>query len=152
MFPEGEIALAVLKAKPLKMGQIVNISKGGLAFRYIDSEIEAGKSSKLDIVFAQNGFHLKKIPFKTVTDYKALNITHLIKGIDHQKSEYTKMLQADAILGFKSLTYIPGCMGKHKLARDEEYKSHLLVTEEIKQAFSEANIAGVRLVRPEDYY
>ena len=69
----GEIALAVLKAKPLKMGQIVNISKGGLAFRYIDSEIEAGKTSELDILFAQNGFHLKKISFKTVADYKAVS-------------------------------------------------------------------------------
>ncbi len=67
----GEIALAVLKAKPLKMGQIENISKGGLAFRYIDSEIEAGKSSELDILFAQNGFHLQKVSFKTVADYKA---------------------------------------------------------------------------------
>jgi len=67
----GEIALAVLKAKPLKMGQIINISKGGLAFRYIDSETEAGKSSELDILFAQNGFHLKKLSFKTVADYKA---------------------------------------------------------------------------------
>ena len=67
----GEIALAVLKAKPLKMGQIVNISKGGLAFRYIDSEVEAGKLSELDILFAQNGFHLKKVPFKIVADYKA---------------------------------------------------------------------------------
>ena len=69
----GEIALAVLKAKPLKMGQIVNISKGGLAFRYIDSEVEAGKSSELDILFAQNGFHLKKVSFKTVADYKAVS-------------------------------------------------------------------------------
>ena len=67
----GEIALAVLKAKPLKMGQIVNISKGGLAFRYIDSEVEAGKLSELDILFAQNGFHLQKVPFKIVADYKA---------------------------------------------------------------------------------
>ena len=69
----GEIALAVLKAKPLKMGQIVNISKGGLAFRYIDSADEAVKSSELDILFAQNGFHLKTISFKTVADYKAVS-------------------------------------------------------------------------------
>ena len=69
----GEIALAVLKARPVKMGQIRNISKGGLAFRYIDSEIEAGKSSELDILFAQNGFHLKKVSFKAVADFKAVS-------------------------------------------------------------------------------
>ena len=58
----------------------------------------------------------------------------------------------DAIRGFKYLTYKPGCMGKHKLARDEEYLGNLLVTEEIKQAFEKEKIKGVWFVRSEDYY
>jgi len=82
----GEIALAVLKAKPLKMGQIVNISKGGLAFRYIDSEIESGKSSEIDILFAQNNFHLKKVLFKTVADYKAVSEFPFSSIVMRQKS------------------------------------------------------------------
>lgn len=82
----GEIALVVLKAKPLKMGQIVNISKGGLAFHYIDSEIEAGKSSELDILFAQNSFHLKKVSFKTVADYKAASEFPFSSIVMRQKS------------------------------------------------------------------
>jgi len=88
----GEIALAVLKAKPLKMGQIVNISKGGLAFRYIDSEIEAGKTSELDILFAQKGFHLKKISLKTVADYKAVSETPFSSIVMRQRSvQFMKM-------------------------------------------------------------
>lgn len=88
----GEIALAVLKAKPLKMGQIVNISKGGLAFCYIDSEIEAGKSSELDILFAQNGFHLKKVSFKTVADYKSVSEFPFSSIVMRQRSvQFRKM-------------------------------------------------------------
>ena len=67
----GEIALAVLKSKPFKMGQIMNISKGGLAFRYIDREAEAKEPFELDILFAQNAFHLNNVPFKVVADFAA---------------------------------------------------------------------------------
>lgn len=69
----GEIALAVLKAKPIQMGQIVNISQGGLAFRYIDSKLELEESLELDILFARDGFYLKKVPFRTVSDFNTVS-------------------------------------------------------------------------------
>jgi len=69
----GEIALSVLKAKPIQMGQIENISKGGLAFRYTDSELETSESSELDILFTQDVFHLKQVPFNTIWDFDAVN-------------------------------------------------------------------------------
>jgi len=69
----GEIALAVLKAKPVQMGQIVNISQGGLAFRYIDSKLELDESFGLDILFARDGFYLKKVPFKVVSDFNTVS-------------------------------------------------------------------------------
>ena len=88
-----------------------------------------------------------------LTDYKLLNATSKIKGIDRNKSICTMMKQApDAILGFKYLTYKPGCMGSHKLARDEEYLGNFLVIDEVKQALEKEKIKGVWFVRPEDYY
>ncbi len=84
--------------------------------------------------------------------YKILNVTHAMKGIDHELSSYTKMKQADAILGFKSLVYKNGCMGEHQLARDEEYKGHLLVGQKIHDAFKTHNVTGVWLVTPEEFY
>jgi hypothetical protein len=86
----------------------------------------------------------------TLTDYKLLNISSTVIGLDHEKSIYTKMTQADAILGFKYCTYIPGCMGTHKLARDQEYTSNLLVNEEIKQVFESEGIKGIWFARPEE--
>lgn len=84
--------------------------------------------------------------------YSFLNATHLIKGIDHEKSIYTKMKSTDAISGFHYLTYKNSCMGEYNLTRDQEYRGNLLVSEEIKLAFDKKKISGVWLVRPEDFY
>jgi len=89
---------------------------------------------------------------RVLTGYKLLNITNMIVGIDHERSVYTKMKLADAISRFKYLTYKPGCMGIHKLARDKEYFTNILATEEVKQAFAKEKVKGVRLVTPEEYY
>jgi hypothetical protein len=85
-------------------------------------------------------------------NYKIVNVIHTIKGIDHEKSVYDTMANCDAIGGFKYLTYLPGCMGNRKIARDEEYMGNILVTEEIKQAFEKEKIKGACFFRPEDYY
>ena len=50
----------------IHIGQIVNISKGGLAFVYIDIDGELTEPFELDIVAALDGFYLKNVPFKTV--------------------------------------------------------------------------------------
>jgi hypothetical protein len=48
------------------IGQIMNISKGGLTFGYIDINSEITEPFDLDIVAALDGFYLKNVPFKTV--------------------------------------------------------------------------------------
>lgn len=60
---EGSIATA---PKNIQMGQIINISKGGLAFCYIDGEDEYNKLFDLDILFVQDSFYLKKVPANIV--------------------------------------------------------------------------------------
>lgn len=107
------------------------------------------KLASEDVQFFDVEIHCKD---GVLTGYKLVNFTHTIKGIDHEKSVYDKISQVDAIMGFRYVTYKPDCMGNHKLARDEEYFSHELVTEEIKQAFEQAKIKGVRFVKPEDRY
>lgn len=58
--------------KRIQMGQIINISKGGLAFSYIDGEDEHNKLFDLDILSVQDSFYLKKIPADTVWISQAL--------------------------------------------------------------------------------
>ena len=64
----GEIAFAVIKSKPIKMGQIVNISKEGLAFHYIDRQGRSNSLFKMDILFARDAFYLDRLLFKPIFD------------------------------------------------------------------------------------
>ncbi len=64
----GEIAFAVIKSKPIKMGQIVNISKEGLAFHYIDRQGRSNSLFKMDILFAKDAFYLDRLLFKPIFD------------------------------------------------------------------------------------
>ena len=65
----GEIGFAVIKSKPVKMGQIININSNGLAFDYIERRGEAMQVFKLDILCAQDSFYLGKLLFKPVYDH-----------------------------------------------------------------------------------
>lgn len=87
-----------------------------------------------------------------LTNYKLVNITQEVKGVDHENSLYTKMLNIDAISGFKRLKLVKNCMNGCKIARLQESNGHILATEEVKQAFEAARVTGLRFVTPEDYY
>ncbi len=50
------------------VGQIVDISPGGLMLRYIAGENRSHEPFKLDIVLAGDSFRLDNIPFKAVSD------------------------------------------------------------------------------------
>ncbi len=69
----GEIALAIIKSNPLKMGEIVEISRNGLSFCYIENEAKLTDLSELDIVFAEKDFHLSRLPFVPVEDTNLLD-------------------------------------------------------------------------------
>jgi hypothetical protein len=62
----GEIGFAVIKSKPIKMGQIINISMNGLAFEYIERRDKPIKVFKLDILYAQDAIE-SEIPLNTFT-------------------------------------------------------------------------------------
>ena len=50
----------------IQMGQITNISKGGLAFRYFYGEDDHNELFDFDILSVQDRFYLKKVPVHTV--------------------------------------------------------------------------------------
>ncbi len=65
----GENTSDNFASKYIQKGQIINISKGGLAFRYADRNGESNEPFELDIIFSQNiisVIYLKDVPFKTV--------------------------------------------------------------------------------------
>lgn len=117
----------------------------------VQSRLRLLKLAPDDVQFFDTEVHCKDGILK---NYKLVNITREIKGIDYEKSiYYERSLPGGSVMHyFKYLVYKPGCMGSYKLARDKEYHSHLLATEEIKQAFEKAKIKGMRFVRPEEFF
>lgn len=65
---KGEIALAVIKSKPPRMGEIVEISLDGLSFHHIENDIDISQFSEMDILYADDDFHLSRLPFRTVKE------------------------------------------------------------------------------------
>lgn len=52
----------------VRLGQIVDVSMGGLAFRCLDGQEPSRGSSELDIFLAGTAFYMHKLPFKTISD------------------------------------------------------------------------------------
>jgi hypothetical protein len=67
----GEIACAVYNSKPAIMGQIVDMSQGGLSFDCIDNAHPCGDGLKLDILSANEKFYMGRIKFKPVHELKS---------------------------------------------------------------------------------
>jgi hypothetical protein len=67
------------------LGQIIDISMGGLAFRYMDSKKPIGESY-LDIFLTERNFCLGKVPIKAVSDYEIDNTVtcKLVEGVPYR--------------------------------------------------------------------
>lgn len=59
-----------------KIGRIIDMSMGGLAFSYIAGREEGDESYQLSILLSEDSFNLTKVPFKTVWDVEALDVPY----------------------------------------------------------------------------
>ncbi len=75
-FEVKEGAFASLRGPISKLGPIKDISRGGLAFRYIDTGVRPDRSFDLDISQTDNGFHMKDVPCKNISDSEISNEYH----------------------------------------------------------------------------
>lgn len=64
----GEIGMAVIKSKPIKLGEIKNVSHSGLSFHYAAGRKQSRGARKIDIVLAENAICLKGLNFRTIAD------------------------------------------------------------------------------------
>jgi hypothetical protein len=54
--------LAVLKPYPVKLGQVINISEGGIVFQYFGTEVLSSHYSKIDFFVTQNEIEYNSLP------------------------------------------------------------------------------------------
>ena len=55
-----------------KLGRLLDISRGGLAFKYIGPKEESRGPTHLDLFTGDNGFYLSRLPCKAVYDTSLL--------------------------------------------------------------------------------
>ena len=66
---EGAFAVIRKQAKTKTLGQILDISDGGLAFKYIANGKPANSDHTLDIFYAGLGIQLRSLTFLTISDF-----------------------------------------------------------------------------------
>jgi len=94
-FLAQEGAYALLKNNSSKLGQIKNVSRGGLAFSY---------TFKVDIFISGQGFCLKNIPSKKISDFHIDNklpfSTFAVRqvGIQFNELNHSQLSQLDNLI------------------------------------------------------
>ncbi len=71
-----EGAYAAISPNSHKLGQIIDISMGGLSFKYIDTSNESLAETRISeesIFLSSMGYYVGDLPFKTVSDYEVTN-------------------------------------------------------------------------------
>jgi len=69
-------AFAAISPNSFKLGQILNISRGGLAFQYIEtSRSNTYNIEEKNVFLSSKGYYVRSIPFKIVTDRPIPNDT-----------------------------------------------------------------------------
>lgn len=68
-YPLKKNILAILKPHPIKLGQIINISEGGLAFHYLGDDELPERYTELDIFVENSQSEYVAFPFIPVRDF-----------------------------------------------------------------------------------
>lgn len=71
------------------VGQIIDISVGGIAFRHVGSD-ELPAEAHLDIFLTEGDLYLRKVPFKRVADFEIRNVV-VEKTVDPIPRSYRTM-------------------------------------------------------------
>ncbi len=71
-----EGAYAAISPNSHKLGQIIDISMGGLSFKYIDTKNgdEAEVQPEKTVFLSSMGYYVGDLPFKVVADYEVTNV------------------------------------------------------------------------------
>jgi len=71
-----EGAYAAISPNSHKLGQVIDISMGGLSFKYIDTttdDADFEQSPEESIFLSSMGYYVGDLPFKTISDYEITN-------------------------------------------------------------------------------
>lgn len=101
---KGEIAFAVIKSNPPRMGEITEISRNGLSFTYIENETDLSEFKEMDILFADEDFHLSRLPFKPVKD-----------SAIHEEQHFHPLTMKQQTVKFNKLSFVQQTKLEHMI-------------------------------------
>jgi len=81
---------------------------------------------------------------KRIQNYYLINVVNSVQVIDKEASEFKTIKGSDAILGFKKIVYKTEHLGSFNLVRNADYRSHILVSDYLKDKFKKEKITGVQ--------
>lgn len=73
-FTPKETSFAVIDSAKSLIGQINNISKGGVLFQYVDEMKRISDVTTVDLFMTNSNFCLRNLKVKTISDNEAVNI------------------------------------------------------------------------------
>lgn len=69
-----DVAFAVLRSESdEELGQVINISRGGLAFEYFVGSKQIRNAKYLDLMLTKNELYINQIPVRTISDFEIKN-------------------------------------------------------------------------------
>jgi hypothetical protein len=71
-FTAPEMAFVQMRNGLSHVGPIIDVSRGGLSFKYLAEERPPGNSWELDVLLSERGFLWSGIPHRTVIDFEIL--------------------------------------------------------------------------------
>ncbi|WP_046229087.1 imm11 family protein [Paenibacillus algorifonticola] len=80
---------------------------------------------------------------KKILNYFLINILHAVDILNKDESKYSTIKGTNAILGFDKIVYNHNDIPNHHIVRNADYRSHVLVSDELKEAFEQSKIKGV---------
>lgn len=94
--------MVVLKSQPATLGKIIDVSAGGLSFRYIYERQRLNHTTRLDISQVESGFFLSRAAFKTVSTGKISDFVQRFgvqfNGLNRrQRTRLAKFIEDSAI-------------------------------------------------------
>jgi len=57
-----------------RLGEIIDISMSGLAYRYLATEKEPNRARRLNIFLTEDDSYMNDVPFETVSDFRTSDI------------------------------------------------------------------------------
>jgi len=95
---------AIINYKPTVFGQIINISKDGMAVRYSSNGRRLSVPSELDIFMMDSNFYIEKIQIKIVSDFEIIDPSYFGSQKNRQRCfqfgemKSTQLFQLDYLL------------------------------------------------------